>query len=216
MISKLTKCSGANVIATDFTRWFLALFFIGVAAFYSLRIVLLKRRISTSPVFTGHPGTLHFATHLAFRTFRVVILAVCVVRLLWPGLDRFLITFDALWHPLVLILGNGLLLASFASIVALNFYMREDWRSGTRLDDRTRIITSGPFAVSRNPMMVCVIIAQIGLFLALPSAFTLICLVVGVWAVNAQVRVEERLLRERFGTTYETYADRTPRWLGFL
>ena len=54
-----------------------------------------------------------------------------------------------------------------------------------------------------------------GLFLALPSAFTLVCLIFGVWAVNAQVRIEESLLQKRFGSEYEMYRARTPRWLLF-
>jgi protein-S-isoprenylcysteine O-methyltransferase Ste14 len=126
-----------------------------------------------------------------------------------------LIAFNALWHPVVLLIGDGLLLASFSTIILLHFYMGKDWRSGMSVDDGTQLITTGPFAMSRNPMMLCVVIAQGGFFLALPSAFTLVCLVVGVWAVVAQVRVEERLLRQRFGTAYNAYAARTPRWLIF-
>ena len=197
----------------EFTRWFLALFFIGVAAFYTVRILAIIRRDRTSPVFSGRPGTLHWATHSAFRVFRALILVVCVVRLAWPGLDQYLGTFDPLWHPLLLMLGNVLLLAGFLSVIAIHGYMGEDWRSGTRADDRTRLITTGPFAVSRNPMMLGVMVAQLGLFLALPSLFTLICLMVGVWAVIAQVVVEERLLSERFGAAYEAYRNHTPRWL---
>jgi protein-S-isoprenylcysteine O-methyltransferase Ste14 len=204
-----------GMTAIDFTRWFLALFFVSVAAFYTIRIILLKRKMGISPVFAGQPGTLHFATHLAFRTFRIVILAVCVVRLLWPSLDRYLIPFNALWHPTILLLGDGLLLASFSAIILIHFYMGKEWRSGMRLGDRTELITTGPFAISQNPMMLCVVMGQVGFFLALPSAFTLICLLAGVWAVVTQVRVEQHLLRERFGATYDAYAACTPRWLIF-
>jgi protein-S-isoprenylcysteine O-methyltransferase Ste14 len=91
--------------------------------------------------------------------------------------------------------------------------MGEYWRSGTRTEDKTRLITSGPFPFSRNPMMVCVIAGQVDLFLALPAIFTPVCLVAGVWAVAAQVGVEEGLLRKRFGESYSVYAARTPRWL---
>ena len=201
--------------AADFTRWFLALFFVGVAAFYTVRIIVAKRRMHASPVFSGKPGTLHWATHTTFRVFRVLILGVCLARLAWPEIDRYLVTFDALWHPVVFFLGSGLLGASFLSVILIHFYMGEDWRSGTRTEDRNRLITTGPFTVSRNPMMLCVIAAQVGLFLALPSLFTLVCLVLGFWAVNAQVGVEERLLRQRFGEDYNAYAARTPRWLIF-
>ena len=199
--------------AVDFTRWFLALFFVGVAAFYTVRIIVAKRRMHASPVFRGEPGTLHWATHTVFRVFRVLILGVCLVRLAWPGLDRYLVTFDALWRPVVLVLGCSLLVGSFLAVILIHYYMGEEWRSGTRAEDRTRLITTGPFTVSRNPMMLCVIVAQGGLFLALPSLFTLVCLVLGVWAVNAQVGVEERLLRQRFGEDYDTYVSHTPRWL---
>lgn len=199
--------------AADFTRWFLALFFVGVAAFYTVRIIVAKHRMHGSPVFSGEPGTLHWATHTVFRVFRALILGVCLARLAWPVLDRYLVTFDALWHPIVLILGCTLLVGSFLAVILIHYYMGEEWRSGTRAEDRTRLITTGPFTVSRNPMMLCVIVAQVGLFLALPSLFTLVCLVLGVWAVNAQVGVEERLLRQRFGEDYDTYVSHTPRWL---
>lgn len=199
--------------AVEFTRWFLALFFVGVAAFYAIRIRVAKRRIGSDPVFEGTPGTLHFATYATFRVFRALILGACVVRLLWPGLDPYLGTFDALWHPAILLAGDALLLGGFAVVAAINFYMGENWRSGTRAGDTTQLITTGPFAVSRNPMTICVIAGQTGLFLALPSLFTLVCLVVGVWAVVTQVGIEERLLRERYGAQWESYAARTPRWL---
>ncbi len=201
--------------AADFTRWFLALFFLSVAAFYTVRIIVAKRQIGASPVYTGKFGTLHWTTHSVFRVFRVLILGVCLARLVWPDFDTYLLIFDDLWHSAVLILGSGLLLASFSAIIAIHVYMGENWRSGTRAEDRTRLITTGPFKLSRNPMMLCVILGQVGLFLALPSMFTLVCLIVGVWAVIAQVHIEERSLQQRFGAEYDIYRAQTPRWLVF-
>ena len=200
----------------EFTRWFLALFFVSVAAFYTVRILVIKRRTGVSPVFVGRPGTMHWANHFTFRVFRVLILGVCVLRLAWPGFDRYLIAYDTLWHPIVLMLGNGLLLVGFSAVVAIHGSMGQDWRSGAQAEAQTRLVTNGPFAVSRNPMMLGVIVAQLGLFLALPTLFSLVCLIVGVWAVAAQVGVEEQVLLKRFGAEYEEYASRTPRWLFHL
>jgi len=199
--------------AIEFTRWFLALYFSGVATFYTFRILQTKHRRRSSPVFSGKPGTLHFATHVAFRVFRAIILCVCLVRLVWPPFDQYLVVIDVLWHPLVLLLGDGVMLFAFSAVILLHFQMGGDWRSGTRNGDQTRLITSGAFAYSRNPMMLGVLLAQLGFFLALPSVFALVCFVVGVWAVIAQVRVEERLLMNRFGDVYQDYKARTPRWL---
>lgn len=199
--------------ATEFTRWYLALFFLGVAGFYTLRIIALHRRMGTSPVWMGRPGSLHFATHLAFRLFRVTIMLVCLARLIWPELDRFLVPFAGLWQPAVLLFGDALLLAGFAGALVVHFHMGGNWRSGTRAGDQTTLVTTGPFRRSRNPMTLAVIAAQVGFFLALPSLFSLVCLVVGVWAVTAQVRVEERLLADRFGASYDAYRETTRRWL---
>jgi protein-S-isoprenylcysteine O-methyltransferase Ste14 len=145
--------------------------------------------------------------------FRVLILAVCVVRVPFPEIDAALIPIRPLWHPAVLLTGNALLAGSFAWVIYTHFYMAEHWKSGTPPGNGSRLITSGPFGRSRNPMLLGVQIAQLGLFLSLPSAFTLVCLAVGLWAVHAQVRVEERLLAERWGDAYTAYRAHTPRWL---
>ncbi len=202
-----------DVTAVDFTRWFLAIYFLVVAAFYTVRILAEKTRTGTSPVFSGTPGTVHFATHMTFRVFRVAILGVCCIRLAWPGFDTYLVPLPVLWLPAVLLMGVVLLLTSFVAVLYVHFYLGEDWRSGTRQGGESRLITLGPYALSRNPMMLLVMAAQIGLFLALPSVFTLICLAAGVWAVRAQVRVEEQMLEARYGAAYEAYANRAPRWL---
>ncbi|WP_372425538.1 methyltransferase family protein [Salinarimonas chemoclinalis] len=80
--------------------------------------------------------------------------------------------------------------------------------------DPRRLVTSGSFAVSRNPIYLAFLIplasfalwsplaagAGIGLYLA---AMTLLV-----------VRPEERALAEAFGDEFEAWARRTPRWIG--
>ncbi len=197
----------------EFTRWFLAVFFLGVTAFYTVRILAIKRRRGTSPVYKGEPFSAHFLTHLSFRIFRAAILLVCVARLFSPEIDVYLVPIAVLWHPAILLSGCVLLLGSFGYVVYVHFYMGRDWHSGAREADRTRLITTGPFSLSRNPMMICVQGAQLGLFLALPSVFTLLCLLAGVAAVQVQVRVEEAVLEAQHGDAYRAYRERTPRWL---
>lgn len=92
--------------------------------------------------------------------------------------------------------------------------MADDWRSGIDEVRPGRLITEGPFAWSRNPIALLVQTAQLGLFLSLPSVFTLVCLVVGVWVMQSQVRLEEADLERRLGDAYRAYKARTPRWLG--
>lgn len=199
--------------AVEFSRWFLAIFYTCVGSFYVLRINLLTRKLDRPVTYKGEPGSLHYRTHQTFRVFRVLIFLVCLIRVPYPTLDQFLIPVPWLWQPAVLLGGCGLLMISFGGIVAVNLYMKQEWRSGIRPGEPGKLITTGPYAFSRNPMMALVLLGQLGFFLALPSAFTLVCLLVGVWAVMAQVNVEQGQLYEKFGKEYDRYAAATPAWI---
>ncbi len=202
--------------AAAVSRWFLAAFFVGVAAFYAVRIAVAKSRTGRSPVYAGKRGTLHHLTHSTFRVFRAAILIVCVVRVPWPDIDAALVPIDLLWRGEVIFSGLALMLTAFAGILFVHFYMGEDWRSGVPPDrpgEARRLITSGPFALSRNPILLLVQLGQLGFFLALPTVFSLVCLIVGVAMVHAQVSVEEKEMEARFGEAWRAYARKTPRWL---
>jgi protein-S-isoprenylcysteine O-methyltransferase Ste14 len=75
------------------------------------------------------------------------------------------------------------------------------------------VIDSGPFAVSRNPLYVGLIVLYVGLAL-LWSFWALVLTPVGVgllwWGA---VRPEERYLTATFGAEYDDYRRRVRRWL---
>ena len=76
-----------------------------------------------------------------------------------------------------------------------------------------RLVTSGPFALCRNPMYLGHIIFLAGLALSLKS-WLAAALAVGtaVW-FQFRVRRDERRLKERFGEPYRDYAARVKRWI---
>ncbi len=201
--------------AVELVRVFLALFFAATALFYFIRIVRLKKQLAHSAVYVGEPGSLHFITHRLFAAFRIAILGVCIVRVPFPAVDAYLGPIGFLNHDPVILAGTALLIVSAFGIVKINLFLKNNWRSGTRPDDTSALVTTGPFAISQNPMMLFVVLAQIGFFLALPTVFSLVCLLVGVWAVVMQVGVERESLALRFGDDYLRYAEHTPRWLFF-
>lgn len=198
--------------AVEFSRWFLAAFFACVATFYTWTILVKKRRAGRSPVIRGRPGSLHHLIHQTFVVFRAAIFVVCLGRVPFPEVDAWLVPIAPLWRPAVILSGNLLMTAAFAAIVLIHRSMGADWRSGIDDEGPRRLITDGAFGITRNPMFSCIQVGQAGLFLSLPTLFTLICLIVGVTAIQAQVRLEEKHLARRWGEAYRDYAARVPRW----
>lgn len=76
-----------------------------------------------------------------------------------------------------------------------------------------RLVTTGPFAFSRNPMYMGHIIFLAGLALALHSWLAAALAVVTVLRFNARIRRDESRLVERFGEPYATYMTKVRRWI---
>ena len=78
----------------------------------------------------------------------------------------------------------------------------------------TTVIDTGPFARSRNPLYVGMLVASAGVALLIGSTWALMALV-PEWALLrwGAVMPEERYLEAKFGTTYSEYAGRVRRWL---
>jgi protein-S-isoprenylcysteine O-methyltransferase Ste14 len=76
------------------------------------------------------------------------------------------------------------------------------------------LVLSGPYRYSRNPMYVSLALLTIGCGLLLATWWPILLLVPTLVIVQQFVILpEERYLRRRFGTDYETYAGRVRRWL---
>ena len=197
----------------EFTRFYLALFYTFVAVFYAIRITTEKRCQQHEVIF---PGT-HFSTtwwnHMVFRVFRVTIWAVCVLRLFVPALDTYLGVIPTLTVPPVLIAGNVLLTGGFMLAIGVHLHLGHQWRSGIDPDAPPQLWTAGPYSLSRNPMFLGVATSQVGFFLALPSFFSGLCLLLGWYTLHRQTREEEAYLLQRFPADYLAYRDRVRRWL---
>ncbi|HET7723161.1 MAG TPA: isoprenylcysteine carboxylmethyltransferase family protein [Propionibacteriaceae bacterium] len=78
----------------------------------------------------------------------------------------------------------------------------------------TSLVTSGVFARSRNPIYVAdaLILAACAAWLGRPMALLGIPALAA--ALHPQIRAEETALAERFGSEYEAYLARVPRWVG--
>ena len=79
---------------------------------------------------------------------------------------------------------------------------------------KDKVITTGPYRITRNPTYIGIVIMHIGLGVACFSWLFLLLTAVMMIMFNAVLPVEERYCLYRFGDDYQKYKDRTPRWIG--
>lgn len=79
--------------------------------------------------------------------------------------------------------------------------------------EATKLVTDGPFAVSRNPIYLGMVLLLAGLTPIVGSLWFLAAgIVCGAILSFLAIRPEERYLERRFGKPYRDYAKRVRRW----
>jgi protein-S-isoprenylcysteine O-methyltransferase Ste14 len=106
------------------------------------------------------------------------------------------------------ILGGGLLTTGIG-LAAWAVASAED----ADVEGDSELLTSGAYALTRNPMYMGWSIGALGLAVATGSAWLLAGWAVAVAAIDREIDAEESRLLRRFGATYTAYHDRVPRYL---
>lgn len=110
-------------------------------------------------------------------------------------------------------LGAGLAVGGMALTLFAQLAMGSSWRIGVDHDERTALVTEGPFALVRNPIFGAMIPTALGLTLLVPSVLAIAGLLALVIALKLQVRiVEEPYLSRTHGESYRRYASRVGRF----
>ena len=76
-----------------------------------------------------------------------------------------------------------------------------------------RLVESGPYAWTRNPMYLGHLIFMLGLAITFWSSFALILLVARAVWFHGRVLRDEKRLEARFGGDYAAYRQRVKRWI---
>jgi protein-S-isoprenylcysteine O-methyltransferase Ste14 len=114
----------------------------------------------------------------------------------------------------VRIIGALLLLAGIGLDVAAMREMRRHRANILPHRAATALVTSGPFALSRNPIYLGNTLVLTGAALLFSSLWLLLAAAAAAWAVTAlAIRREEAHLAAQFGDAWTAYTERTPRWI---
>jgi protein-S-isoprenylcysteine O-methyltransferase Ste14 len=189
----------------------LALFGFSLILTFGVRIAVQLRR-------TGSTGVHGFAAEATpLERFAGVLFVAGLVAAATAPLLALLDVLEpvaaldgAVGHAVGIVLGVGGILLTFGAQLA----MGDAWRVGVDPEERTELVTSGPFGLVRNPIYSAMIPTVLGLALMVPNVLAIAAFLTLVIALELQVRlVEEPYLLQVHGNAYADYAARVGRFV---
>ncbi len=88
----------------------------------------------------------------------------------------------------------------------------QSFRVGIDTDHPDKLITTGIFAFSRNPIYVAFAFILLGQFLVFSNWILLVYISAAIWLFHRQVLREEDYLQEHYGKEYLEYCDRVRKY----
>lgn len=182
----------------------LALYVAYLALAFGLRtLIQLRRTGSTGFVgLRGHVGSAEWLGGVLFAA--AILLGFAAPALALAGIADA----GGTW------VGAALAAAGIALTLYAQVAMGSSWRIGVDPQERTELVTGGPFAIVRNPIFAAMLPTSLGLVLLVPSAVAIAGFVALFVALELQTRaVEEPYLLRTHGEAYASYARRVGRFL---
>ena len=154
---------------------------------------------------------------LASRLLHVVPLALAVILLWLPRFpvgileERFMpVAAWPFWTGAILTLA-GLLFTVWARV-----HLGRNWSGIVTVKEGHELITGGPYAIVRHPIYTGLLLAFIGSALARGEWRGVLAVAVVLAALWRKLRLEERWMREQFGSAYQAYSQRVAALVPFL
>src|SRR5262245_8604421 len=169
------------------------------------RVVLMRR----SGIRAMHFGNLDKTDFLIppFALFYFYSVFAAAFNLPMVNARRFFHSEVISWVGVFLCFGGLIIL--LLSLVSFG----KSFRVGIDIDHPDRLVTTGIFALSGNPIYVAFGFVLVGQFLVFPNWILLVYLAAGIWLFNRQVLREEEFLRKQYGQEYRAYCNRVRRYL---
>ena len=91
---------------------------------------------------------------------------------------------------------------------------KKSFRIGLAENSSEGLVTTGAFAISRNPIYVGFAIMVMSQFLIFSSWILLIYIFIFIFLFRSQILKEEAFLEEQYGNEYAKYCTKVRRWIG--
>ena len=168
--------------------------------------IILMRRAGTRAMHFGRIDKKDFLIP-PFALFYFYTVFAAAFTLPMVNTRRFFHTELISWVGVLLCFGGLILL--LLSLVSFG----KSFRVGIDIDHPDRLVTTGLFAFSRNPIYLAFGFVLLGQFLVFPNWILLVYLAAGIWLFHRQVLREEEFLTKHYRQEYTAYCNRVRRYL---
>jgi protein-S-isoprenylcysteine O-methyltransferase Ste14 len=189
----------------------LVFYAVSVALVFGFRILIQIRRTGSTGFsgLPGHPGSSEWIAGVGFALALVISAAAPVLALL-----DVVEPIAALDTTGVHVVGIVLTATGIAATFYAQLAMGASWRIGVDPEERTKLVSGGPFALVRNPIYSAMLPTVVGFTMLVPSWVAFAGLLALGLSLELQVRVvEEPHMLRVHGPEYAEYAARVGRFV---
>jgi protein-S-isoprenylcysteine O-methyltransferase Ste14 len=81
-------------------------------------------------------------------------------------------------------------------------------------ENTSKLVTSGVYRFSRNPMYAGLLFCLVGIGIYFGNLWSFLVIPVFIWYMNEfQVKPEEVVMRQKFGSDFKEYSEKVNRWI---
>lgn len=180
---------------------------------FVIRSIVLWKKTGINPFKFANTDKAHDYAGKVYKTMVFGTWLSIALYSFFPAYYKYLLPVWYLDTEWLRIFGVTSVLIAFVWIVIAQFQMRNSWRIGVDYNEKTELIESGLFKISRNPIFLGVIISYIGTFMIIPNTLSFCIMLITVIVLQLQVRLEEEYLEKSHGKDYLNYKIKVRRWI---
>lgn len=187
-------------------------FLLSVIVFFVLAFAIrnIRTYMSTKQSIKGQSAKLTLSIVISTCIYLLLIL-----RLLFPIPGLFL-EFDVAYASYLKYAGFILILIGFVVGVLALVAMKNSWRVGIKHNQKTDLVTSGVYRISRNPYFFSYDVLVLGFLLVFPSVVLGVLYLLLVIIFHLMILEEEQYLERVHGKSYSDYKQRVGRYITLL
>jgi protein-S-isoprenylcysteine O-methyltransferase Ste14 len=144
----------------------------------------------------------------ALVSYLLLMAAFGVLQITFTGQLGFLATGPLPSSAPFDILGLVFALAGLSFMVWARVYLGSNWSPTAVLKENQELVTSGPYALVRNPIYLGLTIAVIGTGVVFGGYRVLVSITFVLLFSWVRIREEERLMSDQFGSVFQSYKER--------